>query len=190
MNRMNTGNRGWTRRGFLRGSGNSLLIFHALHPFNCALVGTRKNRVHIAELGAQRQLPPGQVGQREFLDISQPHLRPYLGRRVRHDRMRQRRGNAQGLNRGVEHRGQARPALVIPLLAERPRLVFDNIFVDGRDQRPGRFECARKLELIEQDAEFADGLARSLGNRILGRSFPCRVRGMRHLAFEIPVNHG
>jgi len=47
---------------------------------------------------------------------------------------------------------------VILLFAESPRLVLHNVLVHHRDQGPGRFQSARKLELIEQRTEFTDGL--------------------------------
>ena len=68
---------------------------------------------------------------------------------------------------GIEHCRQSRPALVVLLLTQRPRLVLDNVFVDRRDQAPRRFQCARKLKLIEERSEFRDRLARRLRDRII-----------------------
>src|SRR5579859_7547602 len=104
--------------------------------------------------------------------------------------MRERRGNAESLGGSVEHRSQAGPALGILLFAQGPGLVFDNVFVHRGDESPGCFERTRKLELIEQNSEFANCLARRFRYRVISGSFRSGWRRVRYLALEVPVNHG
>ncbi len=69
--------------------------------------------------------------------------------------------------RGVKDRGQARATLARPLFAERPGLVFDDVFIDGADQCPGGFQGARELELLEELVEIRDGFVGELRDGLI-----------------------
>ncbi len=104
--------------------------------------------------------------------------------------MRQGRHDAQRFGRRVEHRCQPCPAVLVLLLAQRPRLVFHDVLVDRTHQPPGHFQRLRKLELIEQSVVVADYISSDFRNRVIG-SFPRRrVRRIRNLALEIAGDHG
>src|SRR5437879_1637929 len=98
--------------------------------------------------------------------------------------MRQRSHDSQRLSRVVEHSSQAREAILIPLFAQRPGLVLDNVFIYRRHQSPGGLQRARKLELIEQSAEVLDRPASRLNDGIIGAGPRRRMRWVWHLTLE------
>ena len=138
----------------------SLLFFHLLHPFNCALVGAREYGFNIAQLRSQLELSPLQLRERKLANVTQSKLRPDPRSRVGNHRMCQCGHDAQRFGAGVQNGSQARAAFFILLFTQRPRLIFDNIFVDRRHQSPCNFQSTRELVLIKQRAVLGDHPAR------------------------------
>src|SRR5581483_5324717 len=111
---------------------------------------SRENRFYFAQLGSEFELAPFQSGQIKFLDVPQSKLAPDLRRRVRNDRMRERRHNPQSFSARVKNGCKPRPAFFVLLLSQGPWLVLDNVLVYRRHQTPCGFQCTRELELIKQ----------------------------------------
>src|SRR6185437_3393115 len=104
--------------------------------------------------------------------------------------MRQRGHHTQSFGAGVKNRSQTRPAHLILLLAQRPGLILHQVFVYRSHQRPGRFQRARELKIVEMRTELAYGAPGALRNLVIRRFARLRGRGIRHLPAKVARNHG
>ncbi len=129
-----------------------------LHPFDHALVGAREDRLDFAELGANLQLPPLQLRQREAALMSaQPQLPPDAFGRFRNNGMRQRGHDAESLRRGVQHGCELGARVRVLLFGERPRVRLGDVAIDCRNEEPQVLQRPREIELVELLVELLDG---------------------------------
>ena len=149
--------------------GSALTIFfHLLHPFNRALVGAWKYGFDLAEACAYVELSPAQGIEIEAGDLAESELREDGRSRVGDDRVSQYGDDAQRLGRGVEDSGQAGARVVIGLFRNGPGLRLDDVFIDGAEQRPERFQRTRELVAIEEAVVIGDRLVGQLADGGLG----------------------
>ncbi len=128
------------------------LLFHLLHPFDRALVGARENALRPCPAWCQFAAVPRRGRAGRACRSRPAQLPPDARRRFRNDGMRQRSHNAQRLRRGVQDCRQPGARVRIFLFGERPRLVLDDVLVDGRDERPTALSALREKSKLARTA--------------------------------------
>src|SRR6185312_6975108 len=119
-------------RGYASVVGSGLLqILHSLHR---VLLGAWKYRLHLAQLRAQLKLTPFKLVKPAASNIAQTKLRPDARGCDGQYWMQESGNDAQRLCAGIEHGRKTGKTGLVFLLAELPRLVFDDIFVYAADQ--------------------------------------------------------